>query len=342
MKQYIGLSRDHSGSMRLLAKAAARDYNQNIAAIKKAATQNNIDTIVSTVKCGVGSLGRVERESINSSVSVLEPIAENSYTTDGGATPLFDSVGELIQIMKNTPDANERGVSFLVMVITDGHENSSKKYNGRQLGSYIQELQATDKWTFVFRVPRGYARTLASLGIHEGNILEWDQTETGLAQASAATEEAISTFYSGRTRGITSTKSFYTNLVNLDPKELKKTAIDITTQVKFFTVGTYENDYPISKFVGSRVLNPIKGCAFYQLSKPESQVQDYKKICIRHKKTERVYGGQSARSLLGLPSFGTVKVVPGDHGDYDIFIQSTSVNRKVKSNTQILYWAGAV
>ena len=33
-KSYYGISRDHSGSMRSLAKAAARDYNDNIAAIR--------------------------------------------------------------------------------------------------------------------------------------------------------------------------------------------------------------------------------------------------------------------------------------------------------------------
>jgi hypothetical protein len=41
------------------------------------------------------------------------------------------------------------------MVITDGEDNNSRKYSGVAIGSIIRTLQATDKWTFVFRVPKG-------------------------------------------------------------------------------------------------------------------------------------------------------------------------------------------
>jgi uncharacterized protein with von Willebrand factor type A (vWA) domain len=50
VKQYIGISKDHSGSMFGLSKQAARDYNSLIASVQNAATKNNIDTIVSVVK----------------------------------------------------------------------------------------------------------------------------------------------------------------------------------------------------------------------------------------------------------------------------------------------------
>jgi hypothetical protein len=101
MKQYIGISRDHSGSMRPLASAAAKDYNSNIESIKEAAKTNNIDTIVSVVRCGVGLRGIVEREVVNSNVQVLTPLER--YTADGSHTPLFDSVGELIEILQAAP-----------------------------------------------------------------------------------------------------------------------------------------------------------------------------------------------------------------------------------------------
>jgi len=72
--------------------------------------------------------------------------------------------------------------------------------------------------------------------------------------------------------------------------------------------------------------------------KPENEVQDHKQIAIRDKKTGVIYSGVNARQMLGLPYHGTVKVVPGNHGAYDIFIQSTSVNRKLVKGTQVLYW----
>src|SRR5882724_4091489 len=88
-KQYIGLVKDHSGSMSHLAHAAMQDYNTLIESIKSASDKEDIDTIVSAVKCGVGYTGAVEREFVNSSVARLKPVT--SYKTDGSYTPLFDS-----------------------------------------------------------------------------------------------------------------------------------------------------------------------------------------------------------------------------------------------------------
>jgi hypothetical protein len=107
-KQYVGISRDHSGSMSSLRHAAIKDYNDGIKAIKTAANDNNIDTVASVVSCGIGS--GVQREVVNSSISALTPLT--SYTVDGG-TPLFDSVGELIEIFKSVPDYRNPNVTFL-------------------------------------------------------------------------------------------------------------------------------------------------------------------------------------------------------------------------------------
>lgn len=202
-KQYVGISRDHSGSMGSLRQAAIKDYNNGIDAIKIAAKANDIDTVVSVTSCGIGSL--VRREVVNSSVSRLLPI--HRYEADG-STPLFDSVGELIDIMKSTPDYNSPDVTFLVMAITDGEENASRVWK-HKLGEEIRRLQATDRWTFVFRVPNGYARNLERLGIPSGNIQEWETTERGLRESSVQTVSAVSNYFQGVSRGVRSTNTFY-------------------------------------------------------------------------------------------------------------------------------------
>jgi hypothetical protein len=79
------------------------------------------------------------------------------------------------------------------------------------------------------------------------------------------------------------------------------------------------------------------GSAYYQLTKPE-KLQETKKICIKHLKSGKTYTGSYARTVLGLPSYGEVKIAPKDHGQYEIFIQSTSVNRKLIGDTRLLYY----
>lgn len=334
-KTYIGISRDHSGSMQGIAPAAARDYNQNIEIIKEASDSAGQDTVVSVVECR----SSVTRSVVNSSINALKPIPERGYNV-GGMTALWDSIGELIEIMESTPDANDPDVSFLVMIITDGEENTSKKWTISKLKNKIAQLQKTDRWSFTFRVPRGHARTLLQFGIPEGNILEWDQTSRGMEVSTQATRQAFTQFYSDRAAGVKSTTRFYTNIAEVSREEIQAQLVDISGKVKIWNV---VNDQAIRPFVEANLFGkPMeKGAAFYELTKVEDEVQDYKQIAIRDKKTWAVYSGPAARQMLNLPTYGTVRVAPGDHGDYEIYIQSTSVNRKLKAGTKLLYWSGA-
>ncbi len=337
-KNYIAIVRDHSGSMWGLAQSAARDYNSNIASLKEASQRENLDTIVSTVKCGVGSAGLVERDVVNSNVQVLKEITAHGYETTGGSTPLFDSVGEAIEIIRSAPDAGDPEVSFLVMVITDGQENSSRRWRSG-LGEEIKRLQATDRWTFAFRVPRGYATALEDLGIPGGNILEWDQTERGFEVATRATEQSISNYYLSRSSGLKSVKTFYTDLSAVSASQVKAELKDISGQVEIFRA---DREELVREFCERKTRKAfLKGAAFYELTKTEPKVQDYKQIAIRDRKTNAVYAGEAARDLLGLPRRGTARVVPGDHSAYDVFVQSTSVNRKLPAGSRLLYWPKA-
>lgn len=335
MKNYIGISRDHSGSMQGIVREAAADYNELIASIKEGADEHDIDTIVSVVKCGAGRPAMVVRESVNSSINRLKPMATGDYIADGNSTPLFDSIGDLIEQLEAVPDANDPEVAFVVMVITDGGENSSQKWSGASIARKIKELQATDRWTFTFRVPRGEARQLTQYGIPAGNILEWDTSSQGMRQSTAATRSAVKSFYAARSAGVQSTGKFYADLSTVTLKEVKRELVDISGDVDVYIVDRRNDGVQIRDFVEAQGVTYTKGCAYYQLAKTE-EVQDYKQIAIRDKKSGSVYGGASARDMLGLPSVGTVKLAPGQHGQYEIFVQSTSFNRKLSDGTNLM------
>ena len=42
--------------------------------------------------------------------------------------------------------------------------------------------------------------------------------------------------------------------------------------------------------------------------------------------------------MIGLPASGTVRVNPGQFSQFEIYIQSTSINRKLVAGTNLLYW----
>jgi hypothetical protein len=228
----------------------------------------------------------------------------------------------------------------MVVVVTDGYENASHVWTSYTVNEQISNLQSTDRWTFVFLVPPNSKKEFVrQFGVPEQNVMEWEATQKGVEQYSQVTMRSMDTYFTDRTKGITSTKTFYTDLAGVRTTEIKAKLRDISNEIKLFDVNVVMKIRPfVEKNLGKTML---KGAAFYQLVKTEKKVQDYKQIIIRDKKTRSVYSGTEARNLLGLPHNGTVKIVPGNHGQYDIFVQSTSVNRKLPVGTQVIYWENA-
>lgn len=344
-KQYVGIVRDHSGSTSHISRPLMEDYNTVIGAVKAASEKEDIDTIVSVVKCGVGNAGSVEREFVNSSVARLKPLTD--YISDGDYTPLFDSIGEIIDILEKSPDAQSPDVTFLVMVVTDGYENHSSKWNGRQIGDRITRLQTTDRWTFTFRVPYGNKYALTNLGIPVGNIEEWEQTERDMHRTTGITGQSVSNYFTGVRSGVGASTSFYADAKNVSKADVKSTMTNISAEVRIWPVNPldaprYGKAIEIAPFVEKKIGDRyVRGSAFYELVKTEKVVQATKLIVIRNKKDGTVYAGQSARDLLKLPTQGSIKLSPGDHGDWTIYIQSTSSNRHLPIATTVLYWKAA-
>jgi hypothetical protein len=76
------------------------------------------------------------------------------------------------------------------------------------------------------------------------------------------------------------------------------------------------------------------GRAHYQLMKTET-IQGNKELMVVEKSSGRAYSGPDARKIVGLPDM-TVRVKPDHNPDFDIFVQSTSTNRKLIAGTRLL------
>ncbi|WP_407304118.1 hypothetical protein [Acinetobacter sp.] len=339
MKTYLSLITDNSGSMRHLAHVAMQDFNEQLATIQGAAKNTNQDIIASHLTIGVGHRAIVGREIVNSNVQVLKPLTH--YPADACGTPMIDAAFEAIKLMESVPDANDPEVSFLLMLTTDGQETESRS-RGRELAAKMKQLIATDRWTFVFRVPaKSGPRELATLGlaIPGINVYEWELSQKGVVQSTQANVEAFTEYFTGRTQGMKSTTKFYANLQDVSFEDLQKQLVDISSEVQFFDVTSADDQSMIRPFVEKTIGQPMaRGAAFYQLNRTEPKVQANKRIAIRDKTTGTVFAGDAARQMLALPTIGTVRLAPDELGDYAVFIQSTSVNRTLDAGTQLMYW----
>jgi hypothetical protein len=327
-KQYIVFINDHSASMANLKSAAIKDYNTNIQAVVNAANQEKLDTIISVIAFGFDH-NTVRRTVVNSNPHVLLPIIK--WVTQAN-TPLYDAIADAIKLCKSLPDAAEDHVSFLLMITTDGHENNSR-LNTKDI---LQEIQRLDKrWTIVCRVPPN-SPNLSLIGIPKGNIQEWNITSEGMAKATQANEQALTSFFKQRIHGITNSSSFYSSVKNVNTNLLE----DITSKVSLYVVPdkTQYDRTEIMPFILEHRMKFFKGSSFYQLIKTEARVQPKKLLLIRDRSTGKVFAGDSARDMLGLSKIQNVRLHPGDHGNYDIFIQSMSHNRLLPRGSGVLYW----
>lgn len=234
--------------------------------------------------------------------------------------------------------------SFLTFVLTDGQENASHRCPGaparnpRELVAAVAEMIATqeDNWTLAVLVPDQMGKREAmQCGFPKENIAVWDATSTqGLEEAGQVIKEATEKFMVGRAKGIRGSRAVFSTGVEAVNKDTIEAAGLTPVDPSQYHLIAVARDAAIRDWVLESGHAYRTGGAFYQLSKTE-KIQARKQIAVLEKKTDRVYTGPEARTLLGLPS-AEARVKPDHNDEFTIFVQSTSVNRKLVSNTRLL------
>ncbi|MEU8548155.1 vWA domain-containing protein [Streptomyces roseoverticillatus] len=234
--------------------------------------------------------------------------------------------------------------SFLTFVLTDGQENASHhcpdspSKDPRELIKAVAGMIATqeDNWTLAVLVPDQMGKREAmNCGFPKDNIAVWDATSTqGLEEAGQVIRQATEKFMIGRTQGIRGTRAVFSTGAEAVNKDTIKAAGLTPVDPSEYQLIPVTRETGIRDWVTESGHAYRTGCAFYQLSKTE-KIQARKQIAVLEKKTDKVYTGPAARALLGLPDT-EARVKPDHNDDFTIFVQSTSVNRKLVPNTRLL------
>ncbi|MCQ8187758.1 vWA domain-containing protein [Streptomyces rugosispiralis] len=234
--------------------------------------------------------------------------------------------------------------SFLTFVLTDGQENASHRCpdalakNPRELVQAVAKMMATqeDNWTLAVLVPDQMGKREAmQCGFPKDNIAIWDATSTqGLEEAGQVIQQATENFMVGRAQGIRGSRAVFSTGAEAVNKDTIEAAGLTPVDPSEYQLIPVAREAAIREWVVECGHTFRTGCAFYQLSKSE-KIQARKQIAVLEKKTDRVYTGPEARSLLGLPDT-EVRVHPDRNDDFTIFVQSTSVNRKLVPHTRLL------
>lgn len=250
-----------------------------------------------------------------------------------GETAFIDATLKSLDDLAETPE-RYGDHSFLVYVLTDGMENNSRNSSWK-LQDRIKGLK--DHWTLAALVPNANAKHEAKrFGFPAGNIEVWDTTSVlGVSEVGQRIKEATDNYMQARTTGVRSTTTlFSTGAATVNAQTIAShglTPLDKNT----YALVPVPKDSVIKEFTEECGFKYQVGKGFYQLMKREL-IQANKDVMVVSRKDSKVYRGKDARHLVNLPDID-VRVSPDPNADYTIFVQSTSVNRKLLAGTKYLF-----
>jgi hypothetical protein len=138
---------DRSGSMSDCIEATINGFNEQL---------NRINSIAAEfpeqeVRIGLTLFNEsIKHETISGKQGKVRPMNTDTYRP-GGSTALLDAIGMTISVLSEEEQSkSEIPTTFVVVVLTDGHENCSRVFNLEQVRSMISRLEETGKWTFSF------------------------------------------------------------------------------------------------------------------------------------------------------------------------------------------------
>jgi hypothetical protein len=301
------------------------------------------------------------------------PSMKEHYRIDGN-TALIDAVNMALDDGEKITE-HRGDHSFVYYLLTDGEENWSTGNHQRSLGGYPRtgvkmQLMAELKKRLdslpdnrsigVFVPNESGVRAMQGLGFT--NVQKWDaSSEAGMEAAAKTMQASAATYAQARTQGVTGLRAMKKGGLfvgaNVDAQAVKAANLTpLPTKSRKITVVVRTDDsfekevkpansrrkvaemgwfVKIEDYV-KRINNgqyPL-GDAFYQLVKTE-RVQGDKEIAVVEVSTNKVYVGDGARQLLGLPDH-VVTVKPDMNPDYKIFIQSNSLNRHLPHGSEVM------
>ena len=129
-----------------------------------------------------------ERKDINE----VKEITLNDYRV-GGCTALLDAIGNAINyIYNNQINDKENEYNNMVVIITDGLENSSLEFSYEKINSLINKKQKED-WQFIFLGANiDVIKEANKMGIASDNAVSYNNDEKGVKLNYEAISLAIS------------------------------------------------------------------------------------------------------------------------------------------------------
>jgi uncharacterized protein YegL len=195
-KTYVALILDKSGSMKSTQAQTIEGYNEHVQQIKLDAKEQEIFVSLVTFNA------QVYEHLWNEPADRLSEASADDYKPDGG-TALRDAVGYTIDKLSETAVVDD-DTAFLIIIISDGCENSSQHVSTGMLKEKIQDRQKRGNWTFTYMgCNESYLQEVSQqTSIPISNMAAWDNKSAvrcrgGMTESS----KKLKKYFAGRASG---------------------------------------------------------------------------------------------------------------------------------------------
>jgi len=199
----ISIVLDRSGSMSTVRDATISGFNEFIEGQKTFPGEAQI------------SLVQFDTEDPYEVLYEAKPIGDvpkmtvETYVPRGG-TPLHDAIGRSIDglgaRLAKTSEAQRPG-KVVIVIMTDGLENSSKEYSSARIAEMIKHQREAYKWEFVFLGANQDAiLTGEKLNILRRSSMTYAATAAGVNDALRATSRSLGSYRTGATKDMSFTQ----------------------------------------------------------------------------------------------------------------------------------------
>lgn len=216
--QYVAFVIDQSGSMLDIKEKAISAFNEQLQTLRKESGAD-IKTLVTITKFN----DFVTPGDVVPLVSIDE--LDDSTYRPSGLTALFDAIGETtLKVAKRYRD-DDSDAAVLFVIITDGKENASMKFNQDRIKSMVKELEKTDRWSFTFLAANQnpLETAVGAMGFAAGNVMQFQADAEGMMGATVDMTKGLASTYDARRAGHTQTSTFYSQTDVKDEDEEKQT-----------------------------------------------------------------------------------------------------------------------
>lgn len=171
---------DKSSSMGNVRDATISGFNQYINTLKQdTANEYRVSlTLFNT---------QMDEKYVSKPLGEIEALTQENYLPDGG-TALYDAACKTLDKMSDLLcDYCKGEVRNVIVILTDGQENSSSAYTGQNFRSMVENLQRKDNYTFVYLGANQDSWANAqNWGFQMANVANYKSSDVGVGKAFGA------------------------------------------------------------------------------------------------------------------------------------------------------------